>query len=134
MNNKIKEMLDNMKEISSFEYTTDWFELNYEDTKILLDYITNLQNQLEEKTYLYNKLDTESKYVITNLQKEYEDLKELENDYRVELKLTARYEKRINKAIGYIEECTSSPDKYERFISTGESKKLLNILKGEEDE
>ena len=32
--------------------------------------IKELQNQLEEKIYLYNKLDTESKYVINNLQKQ----------------------------------------------------------------
>lgn len=48
MKDDIKEILDNMKEISSFEYTTDWFELNYEDTKILLEYITNLQNRITE--------------------------------------------------------------------------------------
>lgn len=48
MNDEIKEILDNMKEISSFEYTTDWFELNFEDTKILLNYITNLQNRIKE--------------------------------------------------------------------------------------
>lgn len=33
------------------------------------EYVLKLQCQLEEKTYLYNKLQTESKYVI-NKQKE----------------------------------------------------------------
>ena len=33
------------------------------------EYVLKLQGQLEEKTYLYNKLQTESKYVI-NKQKE----------------------------------------------------------------
>lgn len=33
------------------------------------EYVLKLQGQLEEKTYLYNKLETESKYVI-NKQKE----------------------------------------------------------------
>ena len=41
---------------------------------------------------------------------------------------------KINKAIDYIEECTSSPDEFERFISTGECKKLLKILKGEDND
>lgn len=40
-------------------------------------------------------------------------------------------QEKIDKAVKYIKECTSSPDKYERFISTGECKKLLDILKGD---
>lgn len=94
MNKEIKEILDNMKEISSFEYTTDWFELNYEDTKILLDYITNLQEKLKvsqtnEETYRLEMQDItkilgldehttfdEVKEYATNLQEEIENLRE----------------------------------------------------------
>ena len=35
----------------------------------------------------------------------------------------------IDKAIEYINKCISSPDIYERFISNGETKQLLDILK-----
>ena len=37
----------------------------------------------------------------------------------------------IDKAIEYINKCISSPDIYERFISNGETKQLLDILKEE---
>ena len=36
----------------------------------LLDLYNKTKNQLEEKTYLYNKLETESKYLIEKQQKE----------------------------------------------------------------
>lgn len=35
----------------------------------------------------------------------------------------------INKAIECIEKCISSPDIYEQFISTSETKQLLDILR-----
>lgn len=66
---------------------------------------------------------------INNLYDENIDLKEqveYQDQWRKE------YLEIIQKAIEYIKECTSSPDEYERFISTGECKKLLDILKGEE--
>ena len=67
--------------------------------------------------------------MVLNSEKSFDvNYKQLAISLRAELKET---EYRIQKAIEYIEECTSSPDKYERFISTGESKKLLDILKGE---
>lgn len=37
------------------------------------------------------------------------------------------------KAIEYIKECTNSPDINERFISTGETRKLLKILGGTDE-
>ena len=81
MNNEIKEILDNMKEISSFEYTTDWFELNYKDTKILLDYITNLQKENErlkewKEDLLKENIELENtrKEVIKYMQENYNEL------------------------------------------------------------
>lgn len=66
---EIKEIIDDMKEVAEYSTASNLVrELDSKDCKILLDYITNLQNQLEEKTYLYNKLDTESKYTIIDLQ------------------------------------------------------------------
>lgn len=99
-------------------------ELYYDgkDIKAVLYYITNLQNQLEEKTYLYNKLDTESKYVITNLQEKYERMKEnaeiLANGYN-------ELEKRNEKAIEYIKE---------NGIIDLNDYDLLNILQGDDKE
>ena len=43
-------------------------------------------------------------------------------------------QQRIDKAIEYIKECTSSPDEYENFISTSETKRLLKILGGDVDD
>lgn len=43
----------------------------------------------------------------------------------------SQLKKRIEKAIEYIEECIYSVDIYEQFISTNETKKLLEILKME---
>lgn len=92
MTNEIKEILDKLKDcvnnpidIEVDQFTLEAYHIpNYfcldattNDCKLLLDYITNLQNQLEEKTYLYNKLDTESKCAITNLQDENKRLKNL---------------------------------------------------------
>ena len=48
------------------------------------------------------------------------------------LKENKDLQQRIDKAIEYIKECTSSPDEYENFISTSETKKLLEILGGKE--
>lgn len=54
MNNEIKEILECMKEIADCTFTTDTFELNFEDTKILLDYITNLQQENERLKEIIN--------------------------------------------------------------------------------
>lgn len=105
MDNEINEMIQNRIDdiYQSGEYIYQAKELEE-----ILIYITNLQSQLEEKTYLYNKLDTESKYVITNLQQ------------------------RIDKAVEYIENHTENIDRgryYEDYVETYE---LLNILKGDD--
>jgi hypothetical protein len=71
-----------------------------------------LKNLIENDTYTIEKEETEIliNYIADLQRKEYNN----------------------SKAIEYVKQCTSSPDKYERFISTGESKILLNILeKGE---
>ena len=55
------------------------------------------------------------KYLRLNIEKLFEENQQLK--------------KRIDKAIEYINKCISSPDIYERFISNGETKQLLDILK-----
>lgn len=71
MKDEIKEILYELNDM----FQLSELEQQVKDIEKILDYITNLQNQLEEKTYLYNKLDTESKYVITNLQEEKDKFK-----------------------------------------------------------
>ena len=131
---------------------------NGKDIKALLDYITNLQNQLEEKTYLYNKLDTESKYTITNLQEEVnkltaestewenrtyhwqdkaEVLQEENNDLKDQVDYQniwrEEYLNRIDKAIEYIKQDEElSVDSYYNFKDLVEFEDLLNILEGDD--
>ena len=54
------------------------------------------------------------KYLRLNIEKLFEENQQLQE--------------RIDKAIEYINKCISSPDIYERFISNGETKQLLDIL------
>ena len=49
--------------------------------KVIENLIEKQQGQLEEKTYLYNKLETESKWLIEKQQKEIEELKTITNGY-----------------------------------------------------
>ena len=46
------------------------------------EYVLKLQGQLEEKTYLYNKLQTESKYVINKYKEVLDKIKEKVSYYR----------------------------------------------------
>lgn len=99
----------------------------------ILDYITNLQNQLEEKTYLYNKLDTESKYAITNLQEENEMLNKECDTY---MKISTKKQQRIDKAIEYIKNnwYELNTRDIEHCINLNKDIRidLLNILQGSE--
>ena len=51
------------------------------------EYVLKLQGQLEEKTYLYNKLQTESKYVINKQKEVLDKIKEyittIDTDYAI---------------------------------------------------
>lgn len=53
INNEIKEILDKLKDgnwYNELDLTgTMWIELRWEETHLLLDYITNLQEELEEE-------------------------------------------------------------------------------------
>jgi len=95
----------------------------------LLDYITNLQNQLEEKTYLYNKLDIESKYAITNLQ---EENKKLDSQNTLNKLYWEKLEQRIDKAIEYINYYGITPEENDDITVRHILKGILNILNGEE--
>lgn len=111
---EIKEMLEKFnKEVEKVELIRNPYSSKDKKFKHILISLAEEHFNMFKDTLNY----------ITNLQKEYEDLKELEHDYRVELNLTARYEKRINKAIEYIE------NNDDEWFSTVE---LIGILKGEE--
>ena len=145
MSENTKNVLDSIKEaINKNDDSIDSFLIDIECWKELLDYITNLQNQLEEKTYLYNKLDIESKYVINNLQEENKELLLELSGYREAILKNDELlglQERIDKAIEYIEkyiignklenvdwefdDCNYSDMPVERI------KPLIDILKGE---
>ena len=57
LNNEIKEILDFLKDKDDYieEYGYEYKRISLEDTKILLDYITNLQEELERLKDLYRK-------------------------------------------------------------------------------
>lgn len=65
---------------------------------------------------------------ITNLQ---EENKRLEHDYKIALKLISRYEKRIDKAIEYINHYLKDIDNLDNvMINSILLKEILNILQG----
>lgn len=68
MGNKIKEILDYLK----IENGTIGSELSYEETHLLLDYITNLQQENETRQQDINNLT----YQLAKMKKENERLKE----------------------------------------------------------
>ena len=87
--------------------------------KEVIDENKRLKGQLEEKTYLYNKLSTESEYAI----------KELENQLEEEKNAYNQIYNRNQKAIEYMEHFSS--DEICENI-TGIAKIVLEILKGED--
>lgn len=111
MNDEIKEILDRLNNIPMGELYACCLEDS--ECKIILDYITNLQYKYENQIHRYNN----QKNIITNLQKENEELKSKndilefrmkENDKMVIceryciLKQRDNYKQRIDKANEYI--------------------------------
>ena len=104
--------------------------------------ITNLQEELEEQ----KRIEQASLDTINNLQEENERLKEIEKEHKNctrkhwQQKCAEHcanemiYKSRIDKAVEYIKECIDSEDIYEQFLSTGETKEILNILNGGKNE
>jgi len=80
--NLAKEFMEKDKEIERLN--NDYLEMK-DNFRVANDEIERLNSQLEEKTYLYNKLSTESKYtieklnnIITELEKYLEKERELD--------------------------------------------------------
>lgn len=110
--------------INQYEKEGGSLELTFDNWKLLLDYITNLQEEntkLKQPQIFIDTMDMEERYG----QELYEDyLKEqLEN-----------YKSRIDKAIEYIYENAYDEDKKYAIVDFGETDldTLLNILKGED--
>ena len=160
MNNEIKEILEGMEEIADCTFTTDTFELNFEDTKQLLDYITKLQEDIrigqeiiadyKEELEEEKRINEADLKLIDKLEEENEKLKE---DLESQKSLTLSYSTashdfytRINKAIEYIKENIADVDfikknyNIDRFndfdISINNVIDLLDILQngGEDNE
>ncbi|MBO7696536.1 MAG: hypothetical protein J6T10_28245 [Methanobrevibacter sp.] len=108
MTNEIKELINNLIEYRNSDYTCKQPEdcLTIEDVWLLLDYITNLQEEI-------NKLTAES----TEWESKCYDL-----------------ENRIDKAVEYLtdEKREFSEDCYYKICETLEARELLNILRGDE--
>ena len=93
MSEEIKEILNKLLEyfkksnINDFGYEKDKL-ISYEEAQIILDYITNLQEELEEE----KRIEQADFKIIQNLEEENERL----------LKTQKMYEKKCNKIHDYI--------------------------------
>jgi hypothetical protein len=139
MNNEIKEILDYLKEFID-EDRLEQINLNRWFISSLLDYITNLQEQLHQASLDIQELterDIECPSwcdKLTKLQQENQDLSRMcelygKSLYNAEL---TDYKSRIDKAIEYVKECYTQPPNIENFMHEGEMNYLLNILRGED--
>ena len=126
MKDEIKETLDRTLEyLEGIDKTRGTKILTTNETNILLDYITNLQKQIEE----YQKALDETMSEKIDLQEENQRLKENNQNMQVEM---SRSWERIDKAIEYIKEyCIDE----EFYINIPAEEKgiieVLKILKGE---
>lgn len=130
MNDEIKEHMQNCidREESCL--------LNSDNTKILLDYITNLQHTED----LYNQLLKD----YDELEQAYQELKDSKQWWNNRFNVVQRdyedYKSRCEKAVEYmkkhIEKCNidGCEGKFDNFDIFTKPQKLLNILNGRSDE
>ena len=118
MNKEIKEILNYMKQYVENIYEHDSEPmLNWKDLKIVLDYITNLQEG--KNKYYQDSLILSQE--LTNLQEEIDRLNKECDTY---MKIATKKQQRIEKAIEYANTFNHNVPKY----------KLLNILEGKDNE
>ena len=152
MNEEIKEILDKLKEKDKTYHCACVVPEEFYEAHLLLDYITNLQEELEtykdtetySKSFLY-KENKERLKANQRLQEENERLKiEKQEEYNRfnlmakfrdrALERTLIYKSRIDKAINYInEECSFDGDYYCDDLYCGDVKKLVDILQGSDN-
>lgn len=110
--------------------------LDYIETKEILDYITNLQEELEEQ----KRIEQADFKIIQNLEEENERFKNDIEDISVShFSLFKRYEdykSRCEKAVEYIKEHIRIDDEYPAYMEmlVEEKNELLNILTGGDKE
>lgn len=166
MNNEIKEILDKLKNENNYQVDCNdgsaFKELFANEINLLLDYITNLQEKVEQYenpddlTLFYMWLDEKAKDKMKKLQEENKELKaklemyengvyfSSENDKLQEenerLNKGLEYAKRIekdyktkfDKAIEYLNDNCFLPTTTNEYIFS--PKHLMNILKGDDKE
>lgn len=74
MNEEEKKAIELLEEIADEKCSTIGDDLSEKNAKTILNLIKRQQNQLEERVFLYNKLEIESEYLIKKQQKEIEQL------------------------------------------------------------
>ena len=135
MNNEIKEILDRMQELVKHKYDKKIQTYNlFDDIQGLLDYITNLQEQLHQASLDIQELterDIECPSwcdKLTNLQEENERLnKECDTYMEIATKKQQRIDKAIDKLYCYGEV-------FDRKILQQFQKEMLSTLQGEDKE
>jgi len=121
MNDDIKEILRTLKAKSTiYEYCLKE-NISYNDESyeahLLLDYITNLQQENEKNIEMLNDIIKEQDGKLTNLQQEKED-----------------YKSRCEKAVEYINYYGTTPEENDDTTCRHILKSLLNTLNGRSDE
>lgn len=138
MNDVIKEIIELINTKYEDYYIDDF--LSGEDVKKLADYITNLQQKVEQYenpedlTLFYMWLDEKAKDKMKELQQENQDLKRMcelygESLYNADL---TKCKARIDKAIEYINLYAGSENNY--CLDYHDLNPLLNILKGDSND
>lgn len=124
MNNEIKEILEDMNLVANYNKVPIYY--TQKQIKTLLDYITNLQEELEkykryvDETFLYSYEELQDK--VINLQEKYNDLLEIHKIENNDIQeLLERKEKAINYYLKELSKNGSMAD---------EPVKMFNILEG----
>ncbi len=147
MNDDIKEILDSINDKYKDYYVQDI--VSGDDLKLLLDYITNLQEQLHQASLDIQELierDIECPSwcdKLTNLQQENEELKKnqryykngvfsLEYDKETMSDMIDDYKSRCEKAVEYINGTTFFGLKSGKTFMSKYLNELLDILNGKE--
>ena len=140
MNDEAKEIIEYLKDehiyVEDFGYS--YKRLSLDENKVLLDYITNLQEEIKEWEYIQDIQDQREyhKKYLEERRKEQPNL--LYPDYDEIYKRFFELRDRINKAVGYIEnnwidyETAKPISKYAQLdVAIQEIRELLDILRGE---
>lgn len=126
MKNEVKEILDNIKIVIDEKHYRATCDIDYEDCKILYDYIINLQEKLINLDEAYKNLLQEHEKADNDRHKLFEENEHLktENEKLTQLWLNSQEKRR--KAIEYLEQPYRDNFDYSKA-------ELLNILGGSDE-